>query len=77
MKLVSLLFLCLGLAVTAAEAKYNPPAEGKVRSRSQEIAAYQMREFDEDGDGVLTVEVSEEERAVFIRKMRDEGNYFY
>lgn len=120
MKVLSLLILFLSLAASAAEAKYNPPAEGKVRSRSQEIAAYQMREFDEDGDGVLTSEeyekrfdkltredrrnlrrankegsymspeeqfkamdadgdgkVTEEERATFIRKMRDEGNYFY
>lgn len=120
MKIFSLLVLCLGIVSGIAEAKYNAPAEGKVRSRSQEIASYQMREFDEDGDGVLTSEeyekrfdkltredrrnlrraqkegsymspeeqfkamdtdedgkVSEEERSNFIRKMRDEGNYFY
>ncbi len=120
MKFLSLLVLWSALFFSVAEAKYNAPAEGKVRSRSQEIAAYQMREFDEDGDGALTAEeyerrfdkltredrrnlrraqkegnymspeeqfkamdadedgkVSEEERAIFIRKMRDEGNYFY
>lgn len=113
--LVALLF-----STGIAGAKYNFPEGGQVRSRSEEISKYQMKEFDEDGDGKLTKEeyekrfdtmtredrrnlrrakkegtyltpeeqfkemdtdkdgkVSEEERAAFIRKMRDEGNYFY
>lgn len=45
------------LATTfAAEAKYVFPKDQPVRSRSEEIATYQMKEYDTDGDGVLSQE---------------------
>ena len=48
--------LCLvGIYVvllSGAEAKYVFPKDQPVRSRSEEIASYQMKEYDEDGDGV-------------------------
>ena len=39
-----------------AEAKYVFPKDHQVKSRSEEIATYQMKEYDEDGDSVLSLE---------------------
>jgi len=49
------LLLC-GIWVQTAAAKYVFPKDHQVKSRSEEIAAYQMKEYDEDGDGVLSEE---------------------
>ncbi len=66
----------------SAEAKYNFPEKANVKSRSEEIAAYQMKELDEDADGVLTEEefmkrfdmLSREDRRN-IRRAKKDGVY--
>ena len=76
-------FILLGVILAvAAEAKYNFPEEANVKSRSEEIAAYQMKELDEDGDGVLSEEefvkrfdkLSREDRRN-IRRAKKDGVY--
>ncbi len=100
--------------------KYTFPEGMPVKSRSEEIASYQMREYDKDKDGKLSLEeyesrfdnltredrrnirrnkkngtyktpeeqfkemdkdkdgfVDEQERAEYIRKLRDNENYLY
>lgn len=47
--------ILLGMA-GVAEAKYVFPPDHQVKSRSEEIAEYQMKEYDKDGDGALSLE---------------------
>lgn len=120
MKKLILMTLGLIFAATMAEAKYTFPKDANVKSRSEEIASYQMKEYDKDGDGSLSQDefekrfekltredrrnirkakqngtymtpeeqfkamdtnkdgkVDEQERAIFIRKMRDSGVNLY
>lgn len=120
MKKLTLMTLGLIFAATIVEAKYTFPKDANVKSRSEEIAAYQMKKLDKDGDGSLSQEefekrfetlsredrrnirkakengtymtpeeqfkamdtnkdgkVDEQERAVFVRKMRDSGINLY
>ena len=66
----------------AAEAKYTFPEGANVKSRSEEIAAYQMKELDVDGDGTLSEEefekrfdtLSREDRRN-IRRAKKDGTY--
>lgn len=47
--------ILLGMA-GVAETKYVFPPDHQVKSRSEEIAEYQMKEYDKDGDGALSLE---------------------
>ena len=119
MKFWSLLIVGL-LWCENVSAKYTFPEGANVKTRSEEIAAYQMREYDKDKDGLLSLEefearfdkltredrrnirrnkkngtyktpeeqfkemdknkdgvVDGTERAEYIRKQRDSGNYLY
>ena len=113
--------VCIGLLWCGEMcAKYTFPEGMPVQSRSEEIAAYQLREYDKDNDGKLSLEefenrfdnltredrrnirrnkkkgiyktpeeqfkemdkngdglVDEQERAEYIRKQRDSGDYLY
>lgn len=78
-----LLLIGVGLVLSGiAEAKYNFPEGANVKSRSEEIATYQMKELDADGDGTLSREefekrfetLSREDRRN-IRRAKKEGTY--
>ena len=63
-------------------AKYTFPEGANVKTRSEEIAAYQMREYDKDKDGLLSLEefearfdnLTREDRRN-IRRNKKKGTY--
>ena len=63
-------------------AKYTFPEGANVKTRSEEIAAYQMREYDQDKDGLLSLEefesrfdnLTREDRRN-IRRNKKKGTY--
>lgn len=82
MKFIAVAFLLCGVLFGAAEAKYVFPKDHQVKSRSEEIASYQMKEYDEDGDGVLSQEEFEKrfdkltrEDRRNIRRNKKNGTY--
>ena len=61
--------ILLGMA-GVAEAKYVFPPDHQVKSRSEEIAEYQMKEYDKDGDGALSLEEFEKRFEKLTREDR-------